>query len=148
MADFTFGSFGDIITICQLVYKTVEALDDARGSAADYQALAKRLQNLEEVIAKIGKLSLAQRKLVDVTALDNTLANCKQCLDKFQQKISPFRRALLQKGARKIIGDVFRKIQWTSEKDDVNRFHIEIGMYIAMLQALLQFVGLYVARIL
>jgi hypothetical protein len=86
--------------------------------------------------------------LVDVTALDNTLANCKQCLNKFQEKILPFRRALLQRGARKFIGDAFRKIQWTSEKDDVNRFHAEIGMYIAMLQALLQFVGLYVALVL
>jgi hypothetical protein len=53
MASFTFGSVGDIIAICQIRQSTVSALNDARGSAAEYQVLGRSLANLFVILENV-----------------------------------------------------------------------------------------------
>ncbi|KAF7449551.1 hypothetical protein PtrSN002B_003090 [Pyrenophora tritici-repentis] len=49
----TFGSVGDIISVCLLVKDLVTALDKARGSKAEYQAAIRDLWILERVLLEI-----------------------------------------------------------------------------------------------
>lgn len=42
-ASFSFGSFGDIITTAQLVWRLARALSDSRGSAPEFRQLVEEL---------------------------------------------------------------------------------------------------------
>ncbi|KAF2185742.1 cysteine proteinase [Zopfia rhizophila CBS 207.26] len=141
MATFTFGSVGDIIAICQVVQSAVSALNDARGSAADYQALSRSLSSLAQVLFKIDTLSKNKRCVVNMAGLDQTLKDCFKCLHDFYATIEKYSRALGAQGEKRLMKDIFRKIQWLSEKEDVSNFHRDISTYLAMLQLLLQLAG-------
>lgn len=49
----TFGSVGDIISVCLLVKDLVEALDKARGSKAEYQSAIRELWILDRALLEI-----------------------------------------------------------------------------------------------
>lgn len=55
-AAFTFGSLGDIITISQLALQLARALDDARGSVGEYQALRKDLDTFAQILVQVDAL--------------------------------------------------------------------------------------------
>lgn len=39
----TFGSVGDVISVCLLIKDLVKTLDDSRGSSAEYQEVIREL---------------------------------------------------------------------------------------------------------
>ncbi|EAT78354.1 hypothetical protein SNOG_14117 [Parastagonospora nodorum SN15] len=53
----TFGSVGDIISVCLLVKDLVDALDKARGSKAEYQSLIRELWILDRSLLEIDLLA-------------------------------------------------------------------------------------------
>ncbi|ORX97798.1 hypothetical protein BCR34DRAFT_456510, partial [Clohesyomyces aquaticus] len=53
----TFGSVGDIISVCLLVKDLVDALDKARGSKAEYLSLTRELWILDRVLLEIDLLA-------------------------------------------------------------------------------------------
>lgn len=107
----TFGSVGDIIAICQLVQTAVSALNEARGSAADYQALGRSLSNLAQVLFRIDELTKTRKDVVNMTGLEQTLKDCFTCLKDFYAKIEKYRRALGSEGNKNWVKDTLRKIQ-------------------------------------
>ena len=50
MASFSFGSFGDIITVCQIAIEFRLALSSSRGSAKCYHDLKKELEGFVTVL--------------------------------------------------------------------------------------------------
>lgn len=138
MASFTFGSVGDIIAICQIVQTTVAALSDARGSQADYQAFERGLTNLSQVLINIDRLAESKKQVINTASLEQTLRDCYRCLLDFNAKIEKYSRALGAHGQKHSLKDVFRKIVWMNEKEDVATFHQAVCMNLAILQILLQ----------
>jgi len=134
MASFTFGSVGDIIAICQIVQSTVYALSDARGSAAEYQHLARSLANLSLVLLDIDQFSRSKKSVVNVAGLSQTLRDCLACLQDFNARIQKYSRALGARGPSKAIADVYRKIRWINEKEEVASFYRAVSTYLDMLQ--------------
>ena len=147
MTSFTFGSVGDIIAICQIVATSVNALKDSTGSTVEYQALAKSLANLLQVLGKVEGLTQITENVVNTADLNRILRDCRMCLDRFYAKIQKYGRALGPQGERQVFSglrDVYRKIKWTGEKEEVISFYGEISMYLGMLQILVQSAGLSV----
>ena len=52
----TFGSVGDIISVCLLIKDLVDALNDCQGSAYDYQQLVREVRSLERVLLQVNQL--------------------------------------------------------------------------------------------
>ena len=88
----TFGSVGDIIAVGILVKDLVAALNQSRGSQAEYKQLVDELDLLQDVLARIVYLcntpqtGTASRRL-EITALhDLTLKSaqdCRKCIEGF-----------------------------------------------------------------
>ena len=57
-ASFSFGSFGDIITTAQLVWRLARALSDSRGSAPEFQELVKELNLFYGALSQVRTTSL------------------------------------------------------------------------------------------
>ena len=53
MPPITFGSVGDIIAVSQIARSLVRALNDAKGSAKEYQELLKELQAFDQAILQV-----------------------------------------------------------------------------------------------
>lgn len=143
MSSFSFGSFGDIITICQLVKAGIDALDDSRGSAADYQTLKTLLSNLAYILFKI-KALVETKKIADADMLTRTLEDCFTTLKSFVAKIKKFDKNLGLDGSGNWFKDSYRKIRWPGMKEDVAAFRNNVTMYLGMLQLLLQGAGMSV----
>lgn len=124
----------------------VKALNDARGSAAEYQALGRSLSNLAQILFKIDSLAKTRRDVVNTTGLEQTLKDCFTCLKDFYSKIEKYGRALSLGGNMNTVKDLFRKVQWLKEKEDVGSFLRDVTTYLAMLQLLVQLAGLYALR--
>lgn len=66
----SFGSVGDIIAICQLIAELSKALNDATGSAAQYQEICKELNGFVSLLMQVSSLSPSARRfnlLIGVT---------------------------------------------------------------------------------
>jgi hypothetical protein len=50
---FTFGSVGDIISICLIIKDLAVALDDSGGSSAEYRELRRELWALERALLEV-----------------------------------------------------------------------------------------------
>ena len=50
---FTFGSFGDIVTLSLLIKDLIKSLDDSRGSSAEYQAVVRELWSLDKALLEV-----------------------------------------------------------------------------------------------
>lgn len=75
-ASFSFGSFGDIITTAQLVWRLARALSDSRGSAPEFRELVTELKlfygalsQVRNMILRVPLISLKRRKMPTDIAL-------------------------------------------------------------------------------
>ena len=55
-ASFTFGSFGDIITIVQLVWQLSQAISDSHGSAQEFRDLVDELSQYHRALDEVSWL--------------------------------------------------------------------------------------------
>ena len=49
----TFGSVGDIVSLCLLIKDLVKSLDNSRGSSAEYQAVIRELCSLDHALLEV-----------------------------------------------------------------------------------------------
>lgn len=65
----TFGSVGDIISVCLIVKDLVDALDKSRGSSAEYQAVIRELWSLDRALLQVAMLSKTCEDCIELHAL-------------------------------------------------------------------------------
>ncbi|KAF2448954.1 hypothetical protein P171DRAFT_341977, partial [Karstenula rhodostoma CBS 690.94] len=70
----TFSSVGDIIAVCILVKDCVDALNEPRGSAAEYQAVVRELCILEKALLKVGILSSTHATTPELIRMKNDVS--------------------------------------------------------------------------
>ncbi|KAM0327670.1 hypothetical protein ACHAQA_005963 [Verticillium albo-atrum] len=118
---FTFGSFGDIITLCHLVKVLGNALGLGPGgvstSANKYQDLRKALDNFEHVLIQV-VATCGQHEtcplLAHLAQSTEQIANecgalIKTALDRLVPK---YQDSLQQGGSTNKIKDAFKKVKW------------------------------------
>lgn len=99
----TFGSVGDIISVCLLVKDLVDALDKARGSKAEYQSLTRELRILDRVLLEVHLLARTHGggNTPELEALCETarkaVDRCKDLVSNFLVKLKKY-QGLLTKG--------------------------------------------------
>jgi hypothetical protein len=142
MSSITFGSVGDIISVCLLVKDVVEALDQNRGSPAEYQALVRELGSLERALLEVDLLSRSHSQSADIIDICNTarqsVQDCRKALQTFSKKIKRYDAALGENGTKKLLHEVSMKIRWhIVEKEAVTKFRAETTAHANALNMLL-----------
>ena len=120
MAFITFGSVGDIISICQIVIRAVAALSKSHGSAFEYQSLIDELHCLSQGLEAIKSLlEEDSAHLHHRGRLRTVLDACRRCLERELEGIRRFESSLGRRASsrgRWSGKDVFRKLQWQTHK--------------------------------
>jgi hypothetical protein len=138
----SFGSVGDIIAVCLLVKDLVAALDDSRGSAAEYQEVRRELQSLERALLEVEYLSSSCTSTVKLNALYATARkaalDCQKPVAAFLKKIKSYGPSLGESSSRSIVRDTAMKFRWRiSQKDEVTKFRAEINAHCSSINMLL-----------
>ncbi len=145
----TFGSVGDIISVCQVVNELLQALNDCRGSSSEYQGLMRELWSFERALLEVEQLASHCGKLAEINALQQTAkqiaTQCRSSIDDFLRKIRRYRSSLREGGSGSSVRDAFWKIHWrTSHKDDLQKFRTIINGHLSSIDILLLTSGMYV----
>lgn len=145
----TFGSVGDIIAICLLVKDLVAALDESRGSAANYKEVRLELVSLERALLEVEVLSRSHGSTTKLNALYATsrkaALDCRQPVEAFLARIKRYDTSFGDGASRNIIRNAAMKIQWqVSQKDEVTRFRAQIGAHSSSINMILATLNVYV----
>lgn len=116
MASLTFGSVGDIITVCKIIIDVVKAVSESRGSATDYQGLIRELWGLAQTLEGISSLLEEYPQLRNNGNLRDLLEKCKICLDTYLEQIKSFESSLAHSSSKLSPKHIYRKVAWISRK--------------------------------
>jgi hypothetical protein len=148
----TFGSVGDIISVCLLVKDLVDALDDARGSKAEYQSLIRELWILDRSLLEIDLLARTHGDGVtpELEALCETarkaVDRCRELVSAFSARIRKYQKSFGENETPNFMKVTAMKVRWSiGEKDAVDKFRTEIVATSASLQMLLATASVYVS---
>lgn len=140
----TFGAVGDIISVCLLVKDLVEALDDARGSKAEYQSLIKELRILDRTLLEIdlvarkyGGGAYPEMEALCITASE-AVDHCQKLVTEFLARIKKYQASLGPQDNVTFVKETASKVRWRlGERDVVDKFRAEIVGTSTSLQMLL-----------
>jgi hypothetical protein len=147
----TFGAVGDIISVYQLVQELVEALNDARGSKAEYQAAISEVQILLQTLQNIDRLANEYEHggTLDLQCLCETakeaITKCKALISAFLQRICRYKSTLADGENPNVVHALAMKVRWrVGEKEALEQFRVQIAGISGSLMMLLNAVSMYV----
>ena len=118
----TFGSVGDIISLSIVIKDLVKALDDSRGSSAEYQEIIRELWALDRVLLEVKLLWRTSESTVELNALRETARRmtdqCRHSIEGFLEKVKKYGPSLNKGGSGKILRDVAMKVKWQIAHSD------------------------------
>ncbi len=141
-ASVTFGSVGDIITICIIIKDLVKALDDSKGSSAQYQEVIRELWALDRVLLEVELLWRTCESTNELKALRETAHRmadqCRRSIEAFLEKVEKYRPSLRNGGSGSVLRDATMKIRWqVSHADELTKFRAEINAHCSAINMLL-----------
>ncbi|KAL8902722.1 MAG: hypothetical protein Q9207_004434 [Kuettlingeria erythrocarpa] len=127
----TFGSVGDIISVCILIKGLVRSLDDSRGSSSEYQAVIRELRSLDHALLEVELMFLSSQGSEELASLQETTlsiaAQCEKCITEYREKFKKYKISLQDGGSGSFIRDSVMKLKWgPSEKEHLTKFRAEI----------------------
>ncbi|KAF5632456.1 vegetative cell wall [Fusarium sp. NRRL 25303] len=136
----TFGAVGDFISIGVLIKDFIELLDDSRGSAWEYNSLKQQLTFLRL------NLDLAKRsydeyykapQFQDIrNTLESVVDEAERRLEDIAVKVQKYTSTLSQGSTERRIKRVARKVQWSLEKKETEKFLLDLNRYTSIIQSL------------
>ena len=143
----TFGSVGDIISLCGIIQKLVKALDETRGSAQDYRDLIEELRTLETATKEIERLSSENLTILEFGPLFETAGRgatqCRQEMESFLGSIEKYRKHLGGNSSQNTLKTSFARARWEiAERDDVARFRAHISAHSRSMSLLLSAINM------
>lgn len=143
----TFGSVGDIISLCSVIQKLVKALDESHGSARDYRDLIEELQALETAIKEIERLSIENSNVLEFGPLFETAgrgaARCRQEIESFLKSIEKYRKHFGEYGSKNAVKANIAKARWQiSQRDEVVKFRAHISAHSRSISLLLSAINM------
>ena len=141
-ASVTFGSVGDIITLCIIIKDLVKALDDSKGSSAQYQEVIRELWALDRVLLEVELLWRTCESTNELNALRETAHRmadrCRRSIEAFLKKVEKYRPSLRDGGSGSVLRDATMKIRWqVSHADELTKFRAEINAHCSAINMLL-----------
>lgn len=138
----TFGSVGDLISVSLIVKDLVKALDDSRGSAAEYQEIIRELLALDRALLEVELLSKTCEETVELNALCMTARHiagaCSIRIRSFLGQINRYKSSLGTTNAGHQLRDFSMKIRWKiSHGDELDKVRAEINAHCSSLNMLL-----------
>lgn len=135
-------SVGDLVLGLKLIKQSIDALQDTKGSSADYQALSHEIDSLKDGLEAVEELRLEQRlgpNSKPCIAIQQAVSRCRQCIDIFLSTISKYQSWLRTKDASGSVWKAnLKKIEWAlCKKDDVNRFRAQLERHSSSINMLL-----------
>jgi hypothetical protein len=135
-------SAGDVIAISILIKDVIKALDDSRGSAAEYQEVIRELWSLDRALLEVERLSRTFETTVELNALScaarRAEEQCRLYISAFLDNIKTYNRSLRHGGSGSLLRDAAKKIQWTfAQKDELAKFRTEVNGHTSAINMLL-----------
>jgi hypothetical protein len=135
-------SVGDVIAVSILIKDVFKALDNATGSAAEYQELCRELWSLDRALLEVELLSRSSDTSIELNALGHTVRRvadqCKECIEGFLAKIKGYERSLGVAGSGSLFCDMGRKIKFgLIQKGELAKFRTEINAHSSAISMLL-----------
>ena len=130
MASITFGSVGDIVTVCGLVRKAIIALSKSRGSSAQYRELLKEIDSLGAALQSVSTVLEGDPHVTGSQQLRDALSRCYTCLNLYLGSIRKYDEALKKGGSSNPVKDSVRKLQWHASQHEISRFRAEISAHV------------------
>ncbi|KAL8982166.1 MAG: hypothetical protein Q9177_005356 [Variospora cf. flavescens] len=135
-------SVGDLVMGLKLIKQSIEALEDTKGSSADYQALSLEIDSLKNGLEAVEDLRLNERlgpKSKACITVHDAVSRCQHCIDVFLSTITkyqPWLRTVNPSGPAWKAN--LKKIQWAlCKKDDVSRFRAQLERHSSSISMLL-----------
>ncbi|KAL9587979.1 MAG: hypothetical protein Q9203_003203, partial [Teloschistes exilis] len=136
-------SVGDIVAGLKLIKQSIEAIQDTKGSSADFEALGHEIASLKAGLEAVEDLKLDQTfgsESKQCVAIGQAIARCWKCVDVFLSTIAKYQPWLRSKAASASLNwkANLKKIQWAlCKKDDVNRFRAQLERHTSSISMLL-----------
>src|SRR5688500_750405 len=112
----TLGSVGDIISLVLLVNRVLMALNDGRGSSAEYQEITRELIILDRVLLEVEQLAREHASTPELAALLQTaqecVANCQTSLKLFLERFEKYEGSLGDSSNMNSLVKIVRKVQF------------------------------------
>jgi len=119
-------SVGDLIAGISLIITSIKAVQDGKGSSAQFQALASELRSLRAGLGAIHELDLEQTAYKEHTAIQEAAAECQLCIEDFVRKVSKY-QIFLRPGVDGWKASC-KRIQWAfCKKKDVADFRDQMA---------------------
>ncbi|TFY76066.1 hypothetical protein EWM64_g7947 [Hericium alpestre] len=114
---FTFGAFGDIVSLIQLATSVSKALHESIGASMEYQELVMEVDSFVKTMNCVHHIMSFQGpdRLSPVVedALNTSLAVCSVHIGKIANKVTGYRESLRKGGGTdQMVLDSWRKIGW------------------------------------
>ncbi|KAH7316832.1 hypothetical protein B0I35DRAFT_434083 [Stachybotrys elegans] len=136
----TFGAVGDFISIAALIKDLIDLLDDSRGSAWEYQSLRQQLSFLKQSLdgAKVQYHELrGVAEFRDVCdALEAVVDEAERRLEGIAVKLQKYTATLAEGSTKRTIKKVARKVQWSMEHKETEKFLVDLNRYVNIIQSL------------
>lgn len=148
----TFGSFGDIVSLCHLINSLVTSLDKSRGSSAKYQTLIHDLDTLNHILSEVdaffGSCEYASQLTPLISKVCECVESCRQHIDTFCQRAQRYEKTLGGGGSGSIIKDTASKFRWQMlEQEHLVRFRARMKASCIFLNTLLGTANVIIARL-
>ena len=129
-------SIGDFIAGINLIITSINAIKDASGATAEYQALSEELASLQGGLTAIDNLNLHQIAPKQNSAIDEAIKRLKHCVKTFVGRIAKY-QPWLQVDKNGWTASL-RKIQWAlCRKHDLMRFRSQLERHSSSINMLL-----------
>lgn len=129
-------SIGDFVGGIRVIIACIEAVHDAKGASAHYQALTAELQSLQSGLEAIDDLQLEWTAQKQHTAIAEAVLRCQRCIEAFVKRIAKY-QPWLQPGLRGWTVNV-RKMRWAMcKKEDVLKFKTDLERHSSSINMLL-----------
>ena len=135
------SGIGDVVALLNIVRGIAAAIDSSRGSAAEYQAVKRELEGLEEALNCHQQLLQARWDDPALNAIfrttQKTAEDCKRCIEAFSKQTVQYDGSFGLGNRGGICKDVTRKVRWHMEKkQEVMRLREELGQRTSTLNML------------
>lgn len=143
-------SVSDIVMGLKLIKQSIEALQDTKGSSADFRALTHEIDSLKDGLEAVEDLKLDQQfglKSKQAAAIRHAVSRCRQCIETFLSTIAKYQPCLRTKAPASATWKAnLKKIQWAlCKQDDVNRFRAQLERHSSSISMLLVTLQVYAA---
>ncbi|KAF5661361.1 hypothetical protein FCIRC_11840 [Fusarium circinatum] len=136
----TFGAVGDFISIGVLIKDFIELLDDSRGSAWEYNSLKQQLiflrLNLDLAKRSYDEYYSAPQFQDIQDTLESVVDEAERRLEDIAVKVQKYTSTLCQGSTERRIKKVARKVQWSLEKKETEKFLLDLNRYTSIIQSL------------